>query len=104
MNDQEGPYSVGNQVYVNAVEAGLSPFNFALSFGLEAPATQSVTSPPGRQPVVTLFFSPEFAKALSKILADSVATYESAFGEIPLPPGIVQPSQTDATDPCDSEI
>lgn len=75
-----GDYREG---YANSVQIRVSVWDFLLLFGTmsqAAPESVQITNFQG------IYLSPQQAKALSNILGQNVAQYESAFGEIKLDP------------------
>ncbi len=66
-------------LYSNLVRIGHSPAEIVLDFGRMLPGQKTATV------VARLLMSPVGAKLFYRALADNLARYEAAFGEIPIP-------------------
>ena len=69
--------------YANSVQIRLNLWDFLLMFGRVAQATPDEVQIQNFQGI---YLSPQQAKALSNLLQQNIAHYESAFGEIKLEP------------------
>jgi hypothetical protein len=69
--------------YANSVQVRVNVWDFFLVFGTLQQQTESQVEVRNFQGV---YLSPQQAKALSAILQQNVASYESTFGEIKLDP------------------
>jgi hypothetical protein len=70
--------------YANSVQVRANLWDFFLMFGMveqTAPEAVNIRNFQG------VYLSPQQAKALSNVLQQNIAQYESAFGEIRLEPG-----------------
>lgn len=69
--------------YANSVQIRVNVWDFFLIFGLihqSSPDTVTINNFEG------VYLSPQQAKALSNVLQQNIAQYESAFGEIKIEP------------------
>jgi hypothetical protein len=74
--------------YANSVQVRANLWDFFLMFGMveqTAPEAVNIRNFQG------VYLSPQQAKALSNVLQQNIAQYESAFGEIRLEPGAGAP-------------
>jgi hypothetical protein len=74
--------------YANSVQVRANLWDFFLMFGMveqTAPDAVNIRNFQG------VYLSPQQAKALSNVLQQNIAQYESAFGEIRLEPGTAPP-------------
>ncbi len=69
--------------YANSVQIRVSLWDFFLMFGT---AVQTAPDAVDLKTFQGVYLSPQQAKALSNLLAQNVAQYEAAFGEIRLEP------------------
>jgi hypothetical protein len=69
--------------YANSVQVRVSVWDFQLFFGLASSEAPDEVTIRNHQ---AIFLSPQQAKALSNLLAQNLAQYEQAFGEINLEP------------------
>ena len=69
--------------YANSVQVQKSVWDFRLTFGTAYQETAEEITINAFQ---TVYLSPQQAKALTALLQQNVANYESAFGEIKLDP------------------
>ncbi len=69
--------------YANSVQVRVSVWDFFLAFGTMQQMSESQVEVQNYQGV---YLSPQQAKALTAILQQNLAQYESAFGEIKLDP------------------
>ena len=74
--------------YANSVQVRVNLWDFFLMFGQVQPQNSEVVAIQNFQGV---YLSPQQAKALSAILQQNVAGYESTFGEIKLDPRMMAP-------------
>jgi flagellar protein FlaG len=74
--------------YANSVQIRVSVWDFLLLFGT---MTQTAADSVQIANFQGVYLSPQQAKALSNILAQNVAQYESTFGEIKLDPRATGP-------------
>lgn len=77
--------------YANSVQVRANLWDFFLMFGVVAQAAPDVVNINNFQGV---YLSPQQAKALSNVLQQNIAQYESAFGEIH-----IEPQQAQGTGP-----
>ena len=70
------------EAYANSVQVRMSVWDFQLNFGTIQQSGHEVTL----SNFQGVYLSPQQAKALSSVLAQNVAQYESAFGKIALEP------------------
>lgn len=76
--------------YANSVQVRVNLWDFFLMFGTinqTAPDAVQIANFQG------VYLSPQQAKALSNLLNQNIAQYESAFGEIKLEPAQQEPGQ-----------
>lgn len=69
--------------YANSVQVRVNVWDFYLVFGTLQPTDEQRVEVKNFQ---AIYLSPQQAKALSMIMAQNVANYEQAFGEIKLDP------------------
>jgi len=79
------------QIYVNASQTGISPWDIRFGFG------QVTEGPPGTiDELVTLIMSPAHAKAFVGGAVEAIRMYEATFGPIGDPVAFAQASQLEA--------
>lgn len=71
------------EAYANSVQIRVNVWDFFLVFGTMQQASETQVEVQNFQGI---YLSPQQAKALSAVLQQNVANYESAFGEIKLDP------------------
>jgi flagellar protein FlaG len=76
--------------YANSVQVRVSVWDFFLVFGTLQQQSETQVEVSNFQGI---YLSPQQAKALSSILQQNVAGYESTFGEIKLDPRMMSPGQ-----------
>ena len=76
------------EAYANSVQVRVSVWDFFLVFGTLLQQSESQVEVNNFQGI---YLSPQQAKALSAILQQNVAGYESTFGEIKLDPRMMAP-------------
>lgn len=69
--------------YVNSVSLSHSPFEIRMELFLETPNDES--NEIQKKSVADIRISPQFAKQMSLLLTQIVASYEENYGEIKLP-------------------
>jgi Protein of unknown function (DUF3467) len=74
--------------YANSVQIRASLWDFLLMFGLAAQQNAEAVQIHNFQGI---YLSPQQAKALLNVLQQNITQYETAFGEIRLEAGAVQP-------------
>ena len=73
------------ETYANSVQVRVNVWDFFLVFGTMQQQTESQVEVRNFQGI---YLSPQQAKALTSILQQNVASYESTFGEIKLDPRV----------------
>jgi Protein of unknown function (DUF3467) len=76
--------------YSNSVQVRVSVWDFFLVFGTMQQQSETEVEIRNFQGV---YFSPQQAKALMRILEQNVSSYEATFGEIKLDPRMAMPGQ-----------
>ncbi|MBV9574603.1 MAG: DUF3467 domain-containing protein [Acidobacteriales bacterium] len=76
--------------YANSVQVRVNVWDFFLVFGTLQQQSESQVEVQNFQGI---YFSPQQAKALTAVLQQNLANYESAFGEIKLDPRMTNPGQ-----------
>jgi len=77
-----------SEKYSNSVQVRVSVWDFFLVFGTLQQQSESEVEVRNFQGI---YFSPQQAKALMKILEQNVTNYEATFGEIKLDPHMTAP-------------
>ncbi len=78
-NDQRAQMPPIPEVYANAAQANVSPYEFEVTLGLGSSNYEGV------RPVINMRMSPQFAKEFARILAENVKLYEEHYGVIKTP-------------------
>lgn len=73
--------------YCNVANIEGSTFDIVMNLGMKKDRKKNITHD---DIDVTIIMSPQHAKAFSKALADNIANYEKAFGEIIIEPNLVE--------------
>ena len=78
---QESP----EDLYADSVRIAVSPYGFALDFGIQGVADTPVSEAPPVKRVALIRMSPQHALILAKLLLKNVGAYEEKVGVINLP-------------------